>query len=397
MPNLWSDKLNNLIEAGHTVENDYDPHESIIKILENETVYLKSDMSADADGSPRATEIDPGNGQLETSLRKSNGWRGEGDNVNAEEIPYFVLPGNFKAVTNISCKLGDVALVRYKDREVFAIYADSGPNKLLGEGSIKLIESLGGNPWNEARTRIISGIGFGVEYLVFPRSSETYGIPTTFDEIQTVGRNIFDANFGDGNVAETAQPAANGNRSDVFLRLAEEAGQSVPAQRLIDYKLANHPAGNPRYWAIVDFNQPSTDERFYLFDTKEEKTTRYLVAHGHGNGDATDAQNRLYANVFSNVKGSNCSSLGIYKCLAPIESKHHGNALQIDGLENTNSNAKARSVILHKADYVSAKYLETHNYLGRSEGCFAVENSAVDTLISQLEKGSFIIAWKNPD
>ncbi len=127
-----------LIEAGHAVENDYDPHESIIKILENETVYLKSDMSADADGSPRAIEIDPGNAQLETSLRRTNGWRGEGDNVDAEKIPYFVLPGNFRTVTNIRCKLGDMALVRYKNREVFAIYADAGPKTLLGEGAIKL-------------------------------------------------------------------------------------------------------------------------------------------------------------------------------------------------------------------------------------------------------------------
>lgn len=137
MPNLWSDKLNNLIEAGRAVENDYDPHESIIKILENNTVYLKSDMSADADGSPRATAIDP-DGQSETSLRRENGWRGEGDYVNAEKIPYFVLPGNFKTVTNIRCKLGDMALVRYRDREVFAIYADSGPNSLLGNAADEL-------------------------------------------------------------------------------------------------------------------------------------------------------------------------------------------------------------------------------------------------------------------
>ena len=181
--------------------------------------------------------------------------------------------------------------------------------------------------------------------------------------------------------------------SDVFIKLAETVNQSVPANRLVQYKLANHPNGNPRYWAIVDFNQPSTDKRFYLFDTKAETVTPYFVAHGHGNGEA-DTQNQLYAKVFSNEKGSNCSSLGIYKCLAPYVG-HHGNSLQIEGLETTDSNAKTRRVVLHKADYVSAEYLQTHDYLGRSEGCFVVENSVVENLVNELKNGSYIIAWKN--
>ena len=190
-------------------------------------------------------------------------------------------------------------------------------------------------------------------------------------------------------------PVVNGQTADVFQRLAETVNQSVPAQRLAAYKLANHPNSNPRYWAIVDFNQPSTEKRFYLFDTKAETVTPHFVAHGHGNGDAIREENYLYAKVFSNERGSNCSSLGIYKCLSPVVSAHHGNALQIDGLESTNSNAKARSVILHKADYVSEAYKQTHHRIACSEGCFAVENSVVDTLVAELKNGSYIIAWKN--
>ena len=183
--------------------------------------------------------------------------------------------------------------------------------------------------------------------------------------------------------------------SNVFITLAETVSQTVPANRLVQYKLAHHPTGDPRYWAIVDFNQPSTEKRFYLFDTKSETITPYFVAHGHGNGDAIREENLLYAKVFSNEIGSNCSSLGIYSCLAPIVSTHHGNALQIDGLESTNSNAKARSVILHKADYVSETFIAENGRLGRSEGCFAVENSVVDTLVAELKNGSYIIAWKS--
>lgn len=393
MPNLWSEKLNNLINAGQLVDNKYDPHESIIKILENKTVYLKSDMSADADGSPRAIEIDPGNAQLETSLGSANGWRGEGDYVNAENIPYFVLPGNFRTVTEVSCKLGDMALIRYKNQEVFAIYADSGPNNLLGEGSIKLIESLGGNPWNNARKRIISGIGFGVEYLVFPRSSEKFGIPKNFDEIQSVGQKVFDAAFNSAKPQKSpaaAKPAVAGQNSDVFLKLAETVNQSVPAQRLIDYKLANHPAGNPRYWAIVDFGQHSKKKRLYVFDTTANTVAQYYVAHGKG----SDVDHNGMADTFSNVPGSNQSSLGIYRCSERYDGIHKL-SMRLDGLEDTNSKARDRAIVFHKAKYVSDEFIKENGKIGRSEGCFVVENAVCEGLINQLENGSYLIAWKS--
>lgn len=61
----------------------------------------------------------------------------------------------------------------------------------------------------------------------------------------------------------------------IFLELAQNVNQGIPAKRLVEYKLKSSPQGDPRYWATVDFNQPSTDKRFYLFDTKEKKVIRY--------------------------------------------------------------------------------------------------------------------------
>ena len=62
--------------------------------------------------------------------------------------------------------------------------------------------------------------------------------------------------------------------SDIFLKLADTVNQSVPAKRLVEYKLKVKPNANPRYWAIVDFNQHSAKKRFYLFDTTEEKVSQ---------------------------------------------------------------------------------------------------------------------------
>jgi hypothetical protein len=196
MSQLWSNAINSAIAAGRLVSNSYKPTESRIKILENGAIYFKSDMDTDADGSPRALEIDP-YGQLGTSLNSDNGWQGSSDNVNAETIPYFVLPLNFASVSGITCKLGDLGLIRWQGREVFAIYADQGPKNKIGEGSIKLVESLGENPWNASKTKIISGIEFGVEYLIFPRSIGSQPIPSSFAAIQTVGLKIFQRYFDD--------------------------------------------------------------------------------------------------------------------------------------------------------------------------------------------------------
>src|SRR5687768_9516600 len=73
-----------------------------------------------------------------------------------------------------------------------------------------------------------------------------------------------------GSFTATDAPAPS-SASEVFLELAATVGQTAPAKRLIDYKLKFDPSSQQRYWAVVDFNQPSTSKRFYVFDTVEKK------------------------------------------------------------------------------------------------------------------------------
>lgn len=188
-----------------------------------------------------------------------------------------------------------------------------------------------------------------------------------------------------------APEARVSSASEVFLKLAATVGEESSAKRLIDYKLKSDPASQPRYWAIVDFSQPSTSKRLYVFDTVEKKVDSYLVAHGRGSegrGDDGIAEN------FSNTAGSNSSSLGIYRTL-DVYNGHHGRSLRLEGLESTNSNALNRAIVLHTADYVSEDFIHRTGRLGRSEGCFAVEKAVGDTLINELKSGAYIVASKN--
>ena len=188
-----------------------------------------------------------------------------------------------------------------------------------------------------------------------------------------------------------APPSQPRSASDIFLELATTVGQAAPAKRLIDYKLRSDPSSQPRYWAVVDFNQPSTSKRLYVFDTVAKKVESYYVAHGRGSEGAKDDG---MPEVFSNQNGSNSSSLGIYRTLNEYNGQH-GRSLRLEGLEPTNSNVLGRGVVMHTADYVSESFIRQTGRLGRSEGCFAVEKAVGETVMNELKNGAYIIASKN--
>ena len=66
----------------------------------------------------------------------------------------------------------------------------------------------------------------------------------------------------------------------------------------------------------------------------------------------------------------------------------HGNSLRLDGVSPTNSNARARAVVMHGADYVS----EGRSKQGRSWGCLALPSPDKDAVIAKLKGGSVIYA-----
>ena len=160
-----------------------------IVLTDKGRVIITSDADVDADGSPRAKQIDPKYGQLGTSLCKP-AWKGIGLYVDSEKIPYFVLPMNWEKVTGLVCNLGDIAKVSYNGRSVYAILADRGPNDKLGELSICAIEALGVSPWDADKKTVVRGIPHGVTYQIFPGSADL-NKTTGQESIQNYGRWLF--------------------------------------------------------------------------------------------------------------------------------------------------------------------------------------------------------------
>ena len=189
------------LEQAAAVERRFAGGKKILK-LPSGAIYIDADMDVDADGSPRARTIDPCCGQLQTAFNFPN-QTGQAQYVNAEVVPYVVLPGNNKRVSErfyrqMGLQVGDIAAVIYKDRIEFALFADVGPVDKIGEGSIALAESLRHDSFITRNGRRIIGRGIPGEvlYIVFPRSKMAGLTPqNVVSRVREKGRELF-ANLG---------------------------------------------------------------------------------------------------------------------------------------------------------------------------------------------------------
>ena len=109
--------------------------------------------------------------------------------VNAEEIPYFVLPDHFSP----TIRLGDIAWIYnlHNALHSFAVFADVGPD--VGEGSMCLAKKLGID--NDPR---YGGISSGILYFIFEGSGNGNGQHITENQMTETGNKILDQLFSSG-------------------------------------------------------------------------------------------------------------------------------------------------------------------------------------------------------
>ncbi|MDB5012387.1 MAG: hypothetical protein JWQ25_589 [Daejeonella sp.] len=158
--------------------------------------------------------------------------------------------------------------------------------------------------------------------------------------------------------------------------------ESVLKKALIGYhnfKKSNLLSADRAIITIVDFNKSSRENRLWIIDLdKKQLLFNTLVAHGQGSGDDL-AQN------FSNTENSHQSSLGFYITNNIYQGKH-GKSLILNGMDRGfNTNAKARSVVVHGAEYVSQDFIKVHGRLGRSHGCPALPPELTSQIIETIK------------
>jgi hypothetical protein len=138
---------------------------------------------------------------------------------------------------------------------------------------------------------------------------------------------------------------------------------------------------------IVDFSQASRDPRFHVVHMPSGFVESYRVAHGSG----SDPDHSGFLERFSNLPGSEATSNGAYQTAETYHGKY-GLSMKVRGLDWSNSNAESRAIVVHGAWYVSPAIIRERGKLGRSEGCFALEESQLPQVLARLGEGRLIYA-----
>ncbi|WP_292628083.1 murein L,D-transpeptidase catalytic domain family protein [Novosphingobium sp. 28-62-57] len=141
---------------------------------------------------------------------------------------------------------------------------------------------------------------------------------------------------------------------------------------------------------LVDFSKASREARFHLIDMEAGKlVASHLVSHGSG----SDPANSGWVQRFSNQYGSYASSKGAFLTGVAYSGKH-GRSRRLIGLEDANSAAMERGIVIHAASYVSDEMAQNQGRIGRSQGCFAFSDKDIDGVLARLGEGRLLYAVK---
>ncbi|MFD2512600.1 murein L,D-transpeptidase catalytic domain family protein [Pontibacter locisalis] len=146
-----------------------------------------------------------------------------------------------------------------------------------------------------------------------------------------------------------------------------------------NFKLNKTGAPSKPILTVVDFTKSSSEKRMWIIDLQAKKVLfNTLVAHGRNTGQDM-------ATKFSNTPNSYMSSIGFYLTDATYYGKH-GLSLKLSGMDGKfNSNAMARAIVVHGADYVSEAFVKQNGRLGRSLGCPSVPKEISKDVIETIK------------
>lgn len=153
--------------------------------------------------------------------------------------------------------------------------------------------------------------------------------------------------------------------------------------------LGRSPKYNSDVAFFLDMRIESGKSRFFIYDLKNSKLLdKGLV--GHGTGSETGITGKLQ---FSNTKDSHATSLGKY-AIGSSYAGMFGKAYKLYGLDETNSNAFDRNIVLHK--YYGVPFEEQKSPICNSLGCPMVNKKffgVMEKLIDNSKKKIILVIY----
>jgi hypothetical protein len=189
--NVWKDKTMNIIffKADFDLDADGSPrayNESNTGLENNAngqdaTTKKWFAVLTDSNGTPikqSATDPFPGNYISTTSLENHGitDLKSARRYIDPEKVAFFVMPGGKPSkFGQMGINLGDIGLIynTLTKKQSFAIFADSGPKSIIGEGSILLASKIGVKTRITSKGRIVGGLDEpAILYIVLPKSGK---------------------------------------------------------------------------------------------------------------------------------------------------------------------------------------------------------------------------------
>jgi hypothetical protein len=306
------------------------------------TVFWSAKLAVDADGAPsgpgrpNGKQLDPSNGDGDdrTTLHFT-----DGSFLSSEAHQYVVLPQGWTSNGKNNGKpfhpdlaVGDVAIVIYKDKITAAICGDLGPNRQIGEASIRVHEDFsppGPDPCKERHPKdkyclriLDASIEEDVLVFVFPGSSLAEGLtPATIEskvKERSFGRfNQLRVPSGLGLGSHAASPIANGRRTSKADKqiaiLEKDHGSNNPHTKPI-VQFIGSPHHSSRNGAkitmiVVHCTEIPLKETVELFANPKSK--RQVSAHYVIGRDGEIIQMVKDSERANHCKGANSNSMGI--------------------------------------------------------------------------------------
>lgn len=150
--------------------------------------------------------------------------------------------------------------------------------------------------------------------------------------------------------------------------------------------LAESEGFNTEYAILVDMSKPSRQFRYFVVNLKTDSVViSALCAHGGGKKDYGDNV------VFSNVSGSLLSSEGRYLVGSPFNGTF-GLSYKLYGIDETNSNALTRGIVLHAYHTIPDKEVGKETTL--SNGCPMVSPNVFNRTAALIDNSELpILLW----
>jgi hypothetical protein len=304
------------------------------------TVFWSAKLAVDADGAPSAPgrpngkQLDPGSGDDKTTLTFT-----DGAFLSSEAHHYVVLSQgstsngkNNGKPFHPDLRLGDVAIAIYKDKITAAICGDLGPNRKIGEGSIRVHEDFfppapdpckARDPNDKHCVRILdASIDEDVLIFVFPGSSFAEGLtPTTIESKvkeraftrfnQLKGLSGFASHAGALPIANSQQPTSKVN--NLIAILEQHHGSNNPHTKpIVEFIESPHHSsrnGAKITMIVVHCTEIPLKETVDLFanpKSKSQVSAHYVI--GRGGEIIQMVKDNERAN---HCKGANSNSIGI--------------------------------------------------------------------------------------